>query len=51
MGSEFEWDYENLTHIARHGLTPEEVEYALLHPTLEIATTVENGEERFAEMA
>jgi hypothetical protein len=27
--SEFDWDFENITHIARHGLTPEEAESVL----------------------
>ena len=29
---EFEWDDENVAHIARHGITPEEVEYVVRSP-------------------
>jgi uncharacterized DUF497 family protein len=28
----FDWDYDNVTHLAIHGVTPEEAEEALLDP-------------------
>lgn len=33
---EFDWDADNLAHIAEHDFTPEEVEFALTHRTLEV---------------
>ena len=48
--AEFEWDYENIKHIARHGLSPEEVEYALTGPTMEVDFESDRGEDRLAEV-
>jgi uncharacterized DUF497 family protein len=47
----FIWDYDNLTHIAEHGLSPEEVEYALNGFTLPVEYQDWHHEERFAGMA
>ena len=33
---EFDWDEENLQHIARHGVTATEVEYVLEHLTVDL---------------
>ena len=41
---EFGWDFENIRHIARHGVTPEEAEEALSGPTLEIPTEDDTAE-------
>ena len=46
---EFEWDEENRGHIARHGVTVEEVEYVLSHRTLDFGMQDGYDEERFAE--
>jgi uncharacterized DUF497 family protein len=45
----FDWDDENLQHIARHRVTAAEAEHVLAHPTIDIAVQQENGEERFKE--
>ena len=47
---EFDWDEENLKHIARHGVTPEEVEFVLGRPTLDIGYQDWHGEERSSEV-
>ena len=46
----FIWDYDNLTHIAKHGLSREEVEYALDGMTLEVEYQDWHTEDRFAEV-
>lgn len=46
---EFDWDEENLNHIAKHHVTAAEAEYALDNPTLDIEYQVVNGEERYVE--
>jgi uncharacterized DUF497 family protein len=47
---DFEWDSENVGHIARHGVSVAEVEYVLEHPTLEREYQDWSGEERFVEV-
>jgi len=43
----FDWDDANKAHIARHGVTPEDVEQAFAnHPLLMIAAQRRRGEER-----
>jgi uncharacterized protein len=46
----FEWDEENRSHIARHGVTPEEAEQALLNDPIDGGTQDHEGEERFVEV-
>jgi uncharacterized protein len=43
----FDWDDANSGHIARHGITPEEGEQAMLNIPVEIDYQVIDGEERF----
>jgi uncharacterized DUF497 family protein len=43
---EFEWDADNRKHIARHGITPEEVEEAVLIEPLEADVQQHESEER-----
>jgi uncharacterized DUF497 family protein len=43
---EFEWDVENRRHIGRHGITPEEVEEAVLIEPLEADVQHHESEER-----
>ncbi len=50
MSSDFEWDDANILHIARHNVTPDEVESALSGYTLETDFRVAGGEERFTEI-
>jgi uncharacterized DUF497 family protein len=48
---EFEWDVENLTHIAEHGVDPDELEFALNHDPFEIEyQDWHDTEERYAEI-
>jgi uncharacterized protein len=46
----FEWDDANRTHIAKHLVTPSEVEEALNADTLELAAYDVGGEERQEEL-
>ena len=43
---EFDWDTENLAHIARHGITPKEAEEAVLIEPLDTDVQQHEGEER-----
>jgi uncharacterized DUF497 family protein len=48
---EFDWDADNLMHIAEHDVGPEEVEYALTYRTTEIEyQDWHDSEERYAEV-
>jgi len=43
----FDWDEANITHIARHDVTPQEVEQAYTNdPLIVLATLSRSGEER-----
>ena len=47
---EFDWDTASLEHIAEHGLSAEEVEYALAQPTLSLESQDwHESEVRFSE--
>ncbi len=46
---EFDWDAENILHIAQHNVTPDEVEYVLSHPTADFGYQEGYEEDRFAE--
>ena len=48
---EFDWDEGNLTHIAEHGVSAEEVEYALERPTLELERQDWNEHEEYFQEA
>lgn len=43
----FEWDQANRAHIARHKVTPEEVEQVLLNDPFDLNYGLEGGEERW----
>ena len=45
-GEEFDWDEQNVGHILRHDVTPEEVEQALQNDPIDLAVQIRNGEER-----
>jgi uncharacterized protein len=48
---EFDWDVENLRHIAEHHVAPEEVEFALTHDSVETEyQDWHESEVRFAEV-
>ena len=44
---EFEWDIHNVGHVARHGITPDEVEQTFEHPYVEIPVEPIRGEPRW----
>jgi uncharacterized DUF497 family protein len=44
----FEWDSENVGHIAKHNVTPEEAEEVILGDPLDIGFDVIGGEERWS---
>jgi uncharacterized DUF497 family protein len=46
----FDWDGANLAHIARHGITREEVEQALANDPTDEEMHEENGEERMHQV-
>jgi uncharacterized DUF497 family protein len=43
----FDWDEANVRHIARHGVSPEEAEEAILNGPVEVDYQVVDGEERY----
>jgi uncharacterized DUF497 family protein len=43
---EFDWDQANIGYIARHRVTPDEVEQAFANDPLVVGTHTRNGEER-----
>ena len=43
---EFDWDADNVKHIARHGITPKEAEEAVLIEPLEADVQPHESEER-----
>jgi hypothetical protein len=43
---EFDWDADNVQHIARHGINPKEAEEAVLMGPLEADVQSHEGEER-----
>jgi uncharacterized DUF497 family protein len=47
---DFDWDFENITHIARHGVTPEEAEEVFDHFTVFLRTEEYDSELRFVEV-
>jgi len=47
---EFDWDAENLAHIARHDISAAEVEFALAGETLDRGRQDWHDEERFEEV-
>ena len=43
----FDWDDSNVRHLARHGVTPDEVEQFYRHDPLIVEEQLVNGEERY----
>ena len=51
MTPEFDWDDDNVEHIARHGVSPEEAEEALLDPGRIVTPAPEfAGEQRWTAL-
>lgn len=46
----FIWDQENISHIARHDVSPREAEEAMLSDSLLLDQQSVDGEERFVEI-
>ncbi len=46
----FEWDAANIAHIARHDVTPEEVEQVFANDPIDLAAEVVDGEERHSSV-
>ena len=46
----FEWDITNVSHIARHKVTPKEAEQALLNAPFDLGHEVVGGEERWTSI-
>ena len=47
MEREFNWDAANTRHIARHGVTPEEVEQVFANDAMIVGTQDDSQEERW----
>jgi uncharacterized DUF497 family protein len=47
--SDFDWDFENITHLARHGVTPEEAESLFDRYVLYLGFDDSSGEPRDIE--
>ena len=52
MGGEggFEWDDANRDHVARHGVTPDETEQALLNDPISLEYQTDRGEPRWVSV-
>lgn len=51
MSDDFDWDEDNLRHIAEHNVSPQEAEFVLLHDPVELEyQDWHDGEERFQEV-
>jgi uncharacterized DUF497 family protein len=46
----FDWDEANITHIARHGITPDEAEQALHNDPTDAGLQNVDGEDRFIDI-
>ena len=47
---DFDWDEANESHIARHNVTPEEVEQVFANDPMDVAAEVVDGEERYTSV-
>ena len=43
----FDWDEANVVHVARHNITPEEVEQVFANDPMDLCADVVDGEERY----
>ena len=46
----FDWDAENIFHIARHRVSPQEAEQALVNEPLDFGYEIVGGEERWTSI-
>jgi hypothetical protein len=43
---EFDWDEENIRHVARHCVVPAEAEHVILNDPVDLGIKIVEGEER-----
>jgi hypothetical protein len=48
--AEFDWDQENINHIAGHGITPDEAEQVVLNDPIDLTIQMADGEERIPQV-
>ena len=48
--SRFDWDEENIGHLSRHEVTPDESEQVIQNRPVDLGTELRNGEERVAQV-
>jgi len=46
----FLWDSANISHLARHNVSPEEAEQVITHNPIDLEIQFRNGEERIAHI-
>lgn len=46
---QFDWDEENIGHLARHGIPPTDAEQVLFNWQIDLDSYVRNGEERVVQ--
>lgn len=46
-GIEFDWDEANVSHVARHKVSPEEAEQVILNDPVDLRMEMVEGEERY----
>lgn len=47
---EFDWDEENIEHLAQHQISPEEAEQVILNRPLDLESYIRNGEDRTVQI-
>jgi uncharacterized DUF497 family protein len=46
----FDWDEDNIRHVAEHGVTPEEAEQVLINDPADGGVQNQDGEDRYVEV-
>ena len=46
----FDWDQENISHIAKHGIAPDEAEQVVLNDPIDLTIQMGDGEERIPQV-
>ena len=47
---QFDWDYENIRHLSRHQIEPEQAEQVIQNRPIDLGSHLLNGEERTAQV-
>jgi uncharacterized protein len=50
MSNGFSWDDENISHLARHQISPSEAEQVIVNRPADLSSELRNGEERFVQV-